>query len=368
MSVDLLNLSPAIDKMRPELRRAMDAVLDHGKFILGPEVKAFESLMAERLGITHAIGVNSGTDALVIALRSLGVKPGDEVIVPAFTFYATAEAVSQCGAVPIFADVLADTMCIDPESIRSKLTDKTTCLIPVHLFGHPADMDAIMAIANEHDVRVLEDVAQAAGATYHDAAVGGIGDAGAWSFFPSKNLGGFGDGGLISTDSQAVAELALSLRHHGAGPGGKYDNIRMGYNSRLDTLQAAMLHVAAGHLDHWNAHRQAIADAYAHEFEDMSGVVLPTILDGCTHVFHQYTVRIPSKRDQVQAALQSAGIGHAVYYPTPVHRLPVYNEPAGSCPVAESLANEVISLPMGPHMTAEMVKEVAAQVRAALSA
>ena len=337
---------PEVEALWPELEEAFRRVMHSGQYILGPEVEAFEQEVAAYLGVKYAIGVNSGTDALVIALRALGVGPGDEVITTPFTFFATAEAISAVGATPVFVDIDPKTFNINPDLIAPAITPRTKAILPVHLYGLPADMDTILEIARSHGLKVLEDCAQAFGATYKGRKVGTLGDAGAFSFFPTKNLGGYGDGGPIATNSDEVAEMARMLRAHGSRR--KYHNEMVGYNSRLDALQAAFLRVKLKHVDAFNARRREVAARYNDLLQGVPGLVLPPLTEG--HVFHQYTVRIPVGRDQVAEELASKGIGTMVYYPVPLHRLPVYGYPEGTFPEAERASREVLSLPMGPFL------------------
>jgi len=353
---------PEVEALWEELQAAALRVLRSGRYILGPEVEAFEEEVAQYLGVKHAIGVNSGTDALVIALRALGVGPGDEVITTPFTFFATAEAISLVGATPVFVDIDPRTYNINPDLISSAITPRTKAILPVHLYGLPADMDPILEIARSHGLKVLEDCAQAFGATYKGKKVGTLGDAGAFSFFPTKNLGGFGDGGLIATNSDEVAEKARMLRAHGSRR--KYYNEAVGYNSRLDTLQAALLRVKLPRVDAWNEARRQVALRYNELLSDIPRLVLPEVSPG--HVFHQYTVRIPGRRDEVQRALEAHGIGTMVYYPVPLHRLPVYAHMGLSLPQAERAAREVLSLPIGPHLNPSSQEGVSEALKAFL--
>jgi len=359
--IPILDLTPEVEELWDDLMAAISRVLRSGQFVLGPEVEAFEREVAEYLGVKHAIGLNSGTDALVIGLRALGVGPGDEVITTPFTFFATAEAISLVGATPVFVDIDPKTFNINPDLIPSAITPRTKAILPVHLYGRPAEMDSILAIAQEHGLKVLEDCAQAFGATYRGQKVGTLGHAGAFSFFPSKNLGAYGDGGLLVTNHDKVAELARMLRAHGSRR--KYYNETVGYNSRLDALQAAILRVKLPHVDRWNAERRKVAERYNQLLAGTPGLVLPEVSEG--HVFHQYTVRVlEGQRDRVKQALAEAGIGTMVYYPVPLHRLPAYrpySEKAFS--VAEQMAKEVLSLPMHPYITPETSKEMAGYIR-----
>jgi len=356
IEIPIYDPKPEIAVMRSEIDAAIKRVVDSGRFILGPEVEAFEQEVTEYLGVKHAIGLNSGTDALVIGLRALGVGPGDEVITTPFTFFATAEAISLVGAKPVFVDIDPRTFNIDPALIPAAITERTRAIVPVHLYGQAADMDPILAVAKEHGLKVLEDTAQAFGGEYRGRKLGAIGDAGAFSFFPTKNLGGFGDGGLLATDDDGVAEMARMLRAHGAKK--KYQNELLGYNSRLDALQAAVLRVKLRHIDAFNEARRNLARTYTARLAELEGVTPPYEDPYGMHVYHQYTVRIADgRRDAVAAGLAERGVGTMIYYPTPVHRLPVYDRPEGCCPLAEAAADEVLSLPMGPRLELTTVEE-----------
>jgi dTDP-4-amino-4,6-dideoxygalactose transaminase len=364
--VPVLDLSSEVEELWDELNAAIQDVLRSGQFIMGPAVNAFETGVAEHLGVEHAIGVNSGTDALVISLRALGVGPGDEVITTAFTFFATAEAISQVGAVPIFVDIDPKTYNIDPALIEEKITPRTKAVLPVHLFGHAADMDPILESAGSHGLAVLEDVAQAFSGEYMGRKLGAIGHAGAFSFFPSKNLGAYGDGGLIATNDDEVAEAARILRAHGAKK--KYHNEVFGYNSRLDSIQAAILRVKLPHIDRWNEGRRQVARRYDQMLKGVTGVVTPHQAPYTRHVYHQYTVRITDgRRDAVRNRLGEAGIDTMVYYPVPVHRLPVYDELNTNLPLTEEAAGEVLSLPIWPQLSQTVQERVAASLQQALA-
>lgn len=361
-----LDLTPELDALWGPLSEAALRVLRSGQFVLGPEVAAFEREAAEFLGVEHAVGLNSGTDALVIGLRALGIGPGDEVITSPFSFFATAEAVSLIGATPIFADIQPESFNLDPRSVESLVSDRTRALLPVHLFGRPADMDDFSRLAERHDFRVLEDCAQSFGARLNGAATGSLADAGAFSFYPTKNLGGVGDGGLLTTDEEAVAETARMLRNHGERS--RYNNEMLGYNSRLDALQAALLRVKLGRIDAANEGRREAAARYAEMLAGLPGVVAPQVTPG--HVFHQYTIRITDgRRDVVRERLDAAGIGTMIYYPIPIHRLPVYESKYRDLelPVAERAAGEVLSIPIWPEIDHSTQERVAAALDAALA-
>ncbi|HYF79052.1 MAG TPA: DegT/DnrJ/EryC1/StrS family aminotransferase [Symbiobacteriaceae bacterium] len=364
LNIPILDLAPEIDMLWDDLQTAIQGVLRSGHFIMGPNVKAFEEEIAEYLGVKHAIGLNSGTDALFLALRALGIGPGDEVITTAFTFFATAEAISHVGATPVFVDIDPQTFNIDAELIEAAITSRTKAIIPVHLFGQMAKMDRIMAIAAKHGLKVIEDVAQAMGATYNGKKAGTIGEIGTFSFFPTKNLGAYGDGGLLATNDDQVAEMARKLRAHGSLK--KYFNEIVGYNSRLDELQAAILRVKLPHLDAWNQARRQVAEVYEALLKDVPGIVAPIVDPAAFHVYHQYTVRVLGHRDQVQRGLAARGIGTMVYYPVPVHKLPVYSETSPPLPIAERFAGQVLSLPIGPAITRPTQEVVIRELRAVL--
>jgi len=362
-----LDLLPEIDLLWGEIQSAVSDVIRSGQFVLGPQVRAFESEIAESLSVKHAIACNSGTDALVLGLRALGIGPGDEVITTPFTFYATAEAISLVGAEPVFVDIEPRTFNIDPSQIPAALTPRTKAVVPVHLFGHAADLDPILELSRRHGLTVLEDVAQAFGGRYRGRPLGSIGHAGAFSFYPTKNLGAFGDAGLLATNDDHVAELARKLRTHGSLR--RDCNEMIGYNSRLDEIQAAVLRVKLPHVESWNSQRQTAAVTYRRLLADIAGVVPPLVEEYADHVFNQFTVRIIGRnRDAIQKALAQAGIGTNVYYSVPVHRLPVYADHQCHLPVAELAAREVLSLPMGPMLPNAAIGRVADALRAAFAA
>lgn len=361
--IPVLDLSPEIEWLRPEFDEAYKKILDHGQFIMGPEVMEFEQNVAEYLGVKHAIGVNSGTDALVIALRSAGIKEGDEVITTSFTFFATAESIEMVGAKPVYADIQEDSYNLDPSNFRELLTDHTKAVLPVHLYGQPADMASIMNFAEENQLMVIEDCAQSFGAVCPaggsvNKMTGSVGDAGAFSFFPSKNLGAFGDGGMLTTNHDEIAESARKLRSHGSLK--KYRNEMIGYNSRLDSLQAAFLNVKLKHVDTFNHNRKRSADKYIAELNGMDEIILP-VKSNSGHVFHQFTIRVLNGlRDKLSEYLKKNGIDTMVYYPVPCHKLPVYNGRYNDLhlPVTEKLSAEVLSLPIGPFLKEEHQERV----------
>jgi len=364
--IPVLDLGPELEAIWNDVKAVSERVLRSGYFVGGPEVAGFETEAAAYLGTEHAVALNSGTDALVIGLRALGIGAGDEVITSPFTFFASPESIGVVGATEVFADVDPGSFNIDPQRVEDAITPRTRALMPVHLFGRPADMDAISDIASRQRLAVIEDSAQSFGARFAGTSrfagrqTGSVGDVGAFSFYPTKNLGGFGDGGLLVTNDAGVADRARRLRDHGSAR--RYENETLGYNSRLDALQAALLRVKLPRLDENNERRRAAAARYDELFEGVDGVATPAIVPG--HVFHQYTIRVlDGRREAVQAALAEASIGSMVYYPMPCHRLPVYADRGISMPVAERLAAQVLSLPIWPAIEAaaqERVRDVIA--------
>ncbi len=364
--IPILDLQPQIQDHWDEFNAAFQRVMRSGQFILGPEEKAFEQECAAYLGVKHAIGLNSGTDALYIALRALGVGPGDEVITTPFTFFATAEAISHVGATPIFVDVEEDSFNINPDLIEAAISPRTKAIIPVHLFGRPCDMDRILGIANKFRLKIVEDCAQSFGATWKDRKAGSMGAFGCYSFFPTKNLSAFGDGGMITTDDDELAALARMLRVHGSRK--KYFNEAVGYNSRLDELQAAMLRVKLPRIDLWNKARRNVALRYRELFQEQDWIITPEVSEG--HVFHQYTIRVQGlERDLLLAKLADQGIGTMVYYPVPCHKLKLYQDSHREvhCPIAEHMASEVLSLPVWPEIQDSMLKRIFEALQASRS-
>jgi dTDP-4-amino-4,6-dideoxygalactose transaminase len=362
--IQSLDLSTEVEALWPELLRAIERVLKSQQFIMGPDEAEFEQEVAAFLGVKHAISVNSGTDALVLTLRALDIGSGDEVITAPFSFFATAESISMVGARPVFADVQETTFNIDPDQIERVITDRTRAIMPVHLFGRPAEMEPIRNLAMRRGLHVVEDCAQSFGASYRGSQTGTMGIAGAYSFFPTKNLGAYGGGGLIATGDDRVADLARMLRAHGARK--KYHNEILGYNSRLDTVQAAILRGKLPYVNHWNQQRRAAATLYNELLRGCEGIVLPELTYG--HVFHQYTLRITTgDRDLVQAHLEKHGVQSMVYYPVPRDRLPVYDGKYDRYPSSELLASEVLSLPIWPGIGHEVQFRVAKELRKARS-
>lgn len=341
------------EQIGAEAEKAVCEVMRSGCYILGPNVKALESELASYIGCKYTVALNSGTDALHVALRALNIGAGDEVITTAFTFVATAEAIGMVGAKPVFVDIDENTFNIDPKAIEAAITPKTKAIIPVHLYGQPCDMDAIMDIAHRHNLRVIEDCCQAIGALYKGKMVGTFGDIGCYSFYPTKNLGTMGDGGLCTVNSEELRDHLIALRNHGSMV--RYHNDELGVNSRLDEIQAAILRIKAKHIDEWNKLRREHAAYYNELFANCSDVVTPSELDNTYCVYHQYTVKIPN-RDEVHKMLGEAGIGAMLYYPIPLHFQKVnawLGMGKGSLPITEKNTECVISLPMFPELTKE---------------
>ncbi|MCK4223725.1 MAG: DegT/DnrJ/EryC1/StrS family aminotransferase [candidate division Zixibacteria bacterium] len=352
MNVAFLDLKRQYSSIKEELDQAVFSVLSHARFIMGPEVKAFEEQVAKYCGIKFAIGVASGTDALLLSLRACGVRPGDEVITTGFSFFATAGVITRLGAIPVFVDIDPYTYNMVSEQIEKKITSKTKAIMPVHLYGQCADMDPITAIAKKHNLKVVEDAAQAIGSKYKGKKAGSLGDFGCFSFFPSKNLGAAGDGGMVVTNNPEMADLIRMLRVHGAKP--KYYHSIVGYNSRLDTLQAAILSVKLKYLDGWTQKRREHAKVYNDAFKD-SEIITPKEEDFNYHIYHQYTIAVKN-RDHLREVLKENQIGHDVYYPVPLHLQECYKSlgyKEGDLPVIEKKGREVISIPIYPELTSE---------------
>ncbi len=334
------------------MEAAIRRVVDGGQFILGEEVEAFEGEFASYLGCSHAIGVGNGTEALYIALRALGIGPGDEVITVPFTYIATTEAISLTGARFVFADVNPETYTLDPDGLEDRLTPRTKAILAVHLFGHPADVGALSALAKEHRLRLVEDAAQAHGARYQGCAVGTLGDVGAFSFYPGKNLGALGDAGAMVTDDSDLADRARLLRNHGRKS--RYEHILEGTNSRLDALQAALLRVKLPRLNDWNERRRLLASRYQRRLSGLSGLICPPEpAPGVEPVHHQFVIQVTG-RDALKARLKLAQIETAVHYARPLHLQPAYaglGFRQGDFPVSETLSERVLSLPIYPELT-----------------
>jgi dTDP-4-amino-4,6-dideoxygalactose transaminase len=352
--------------IKGEISAAINAVVESQHFILGPQVQALEEEVAKYCGTKFAVGVASGTDALLLALHATGVGPGDEVLMPTFSFIATADTVSLLGAIPVFVDIDPSTFAIDPAQLESKITTRTRAIVPVHLYGHPAEMDPINSVAQRHNLKVIEDNAQAIGARYKDRKTGCLGDLGCISFFPSKNLGGYGDGGMIVTNSETYSKRLRTLRSHGSPK--KYYATEQGWNSRLDEIQAAILRVKLRHLDKWGLARRKNASSYTQLLKAVPGLVTPVEAPWAEHVYHQYTIRV-ANRDRVQSALTEQGIGTTVYYPTPMHLQPIFAQLGyheGDLPQAERAAKEVLSLPIYAELTGEQIHRVVEAIAAAV--
>ncbi len=365
MNVKLLDLQAQYLPLRNEIRRAIDEVCDQQALILGPHVERFERTLATYCGTKHAIGVSSGTDALLCSLMGIGLGPGDEVICPSFTFFATAGSIARLGGVPVFADIDPHTFNLDPAKIAEKITPKTKAIMPVHLFGQIADMDAINEIACKHGLLVIEDAAQAIGAKRHGKAACSLGFAGCLSFYPTKNLGAFGDAGAICTNDDAFADRCRKLRVHGSGH--TYHHEMIGGMFRLAAIQAAVLDVKLKYLDQWHEARRHNAAIYD-ELLTGSKVVTPRIEENNWSIYNQYVVRVPN-RDAVKKTLADAGIGAAVYYPLPLHLQPCFKYLGvgdGTLPETERACREVLALPVYPELPEEQVRYVAQQLRAAV--
>ena len=367
MHIPMTDLTAQYASIKGEINEAVQRVIDSGQFILGPEVEAFERELAAYCGAKFAIGVASGTDALLLSLKSCGVKPGDEVITTPFTFIATAEAITHCGAVPVFVDIDPRSYNIDANQIESKITVKTRAILPVHLFGQPAEMDTILRLGKQLNIRIVEDCAQALSAKYKGRKVGSIGDAGCLSFFPSKNLGAFGDGGMIVTNDPQIADIAVMLRQHGAKS--TYYHVLPGFNSRLDAIQAALLRVKFKHLDEWSSLRRQRAALYSRLLGEMDGIETPYIAEHNTTSANYYTVRLRDQhinRSELRQHLASKDIDTSVYYPLSLHLQEAYKNLGhrrGDFPESELAQEQVLSFPMFPEISEEQVIEVVERVK-----
>lgn len=360
-AVPFLDLPQQHAALETEILTAWRGILLSAAFVGGSAVESFENSLATYLDVNHVVGVANGTDAIMLALKALGIKEGDEVITAANTFFATAEAITHAGGTPVLVDVRSDTATISPEAVRAAITPRTRAIVPVHLYGQPADMDEIMKIAAEHHLVVVEDNAQAIGAQYRGQMTGTIGHAGATSFYPGKNLGATGDAGAVTTDDPEVARRVRTLANHGLES--KHNHIDVGYNSRLDALQAVALSIKLNHLDDWNQRRGLVADRYK-QLIDHSELIHPVIAGNRSHVYHLYVVRVRN-RDELIKNLASRGISTGLHYPTPIHLTQPYGHlgnGAGSFPVAERWASEGVSLPMFPEMTEEQTAAVAGSI------
>lgn len=385
MNIPLIDLQAQLDSIQPQAQKAVVDVLTNAQYILGPNVKALEKEIANYLGVKHAIGVANGTDALIIALKALEISEGDEVIVPAYTYFASAEAISFVGATPVFVDVDKSTYNIDIDQIEQRITKATKAILPVHLFGQACQMDKLMEIAKKHHLFVVEDCAQAIGASYKGQMVGSFGDIGTLSFFPTKNLGCAGDGGMIVTNDDRLATIALALRAHGSGEVGsqaynylnqleetntsesvdedntvynaaKYYNYLIGHNSRLDEIQAALLRVKLLELDKWNAGRKNIALNYNQAFKD-TNLITPTVLPDSEEIYHLYILQ-SEDREGITSFLKERGIATGIYYPVPLHLQKAFENlgyKAGDLPISEYLSHRTFAIPVYPELTEEQV-------------
>lgn len=368
-----VDLSQQYQTISEEANAAVLQVLTSGRYINGPVVEAFEQQLGQYIGAAYCLGCNSGTDALFLALRALKIGPGDEVITTSFTFIATAETISAVGATPVFVDIDLQTFNFDLEQIEAAITDRTKAIIPVHLFGQPVDMTRLMAIAQTHNLKVIEDCAQAAGATWNGQKVGSIGHIGCFSFFPTKNLGACGDGGAVTTNDPALADAIQMLRDHGRRTG--YYHEKIGVNSRLDALQAAILQVKLRRLDTWNAYRRTAAAYYRKLLSQLPTVIAPVEIANSQHAWNYYTIRLTAEssspkpddknssllREQIQNQMRQQGVICMVYYPIPLHLQPVYKKlgyAPGSFLAAEKAAHQVLSLPMFPELSTEQQERV----------
>ncbi|WP_244833971.1 DegT/DnrJ/EryC1/StrS family aminotransferase [Clostridium sp. BJN0001] len=391
MNIPLIDLKAQYKSIENDIDKVTKEVLSSAGYIMGKNVLGFEEEFAKYLGVKHAVSVGNGTDALIITLRSLGIKPGDEVITSAFTYFASAEVIAAVGATPVFADVRKDTFNIDPKSIKEKITDKTKAIIAVHIFGQCADMDEINKIAKKHNLKVIEDACQAAGATYKGKKAGNLADAACFSFFPTKNLSCTGDGGMIVTNDDDVAIIARALRTHGCGENGqkaynlinhtnesldiendgddtvynplKYYHFFVGYNSRLDAIQAAILRVKLPHLDKWNEMRRKNASIYSKKLAG-SCVVTPQVKECNEHIYHQYVIQCED-REKMLKKLKEKGVATGVYYPVPLHLQKVFKNlgyKRGDLPVSEYLADRTFAIPVYPEMTSEQIDYVVSAI------
>ncbi len=365
MSIPLLDLQAQYNLIKDEIELAVLDVLRSGQYILGPKVEKFEKAVAEYCNVDYAVGVANGTDALVLTLDAMGIGPGDEVITSPFTFFATTESISRLGATPVFVDIDPQTYNLATDKIEARITSKTKAIIPVHIFGQPAEMDTINDIAARHSIKVIEDACQAIGADYRGRKVGSLGNAACFSFFPSKNLSGAGDGGIVVTGDKDLANRIRLLRQHGSPK--KYYHSLIGYNSRLDALQAAILSVKLRYIDNWNSARREKAQYYNKLFEGTE-IVTPKELDHVKHVYHLYIIKVPNRAD-VESALKGNGIGCGVYYPVPLHLQDVYGGlgyQEGDLPVSEATSHETLAIPLYPELGVEDMEKIADIVKEAI--
>ncbi|MDP6686136.1 MAG: DegT/DnrJ/EryC1/StrS family aminotransferase [Candidatus Omnitrophota bacterium] len=359
MKVDVFSLKKQYEAIKDEIKSPMEKVMQSGSFILGEDVGLFEQEFANYCGVKYGVGVNSGTDALFLACMACGIKEGDEVIVMPYTYIATTLAISMTGAKPVFVDIDEETYNIDVSNIEKAVTKKTKAILPVHLYGHPVDMDSLLRVAKKHKLRVIEDCAQAHGALYKNKKVGSFGDAACFSFYPTKNLGAFGDAGIAVTNSEEIKSRLTSLRDYGRR--GRYEHVIKGYNSRIDTLQAAILRKKLKYLDAWNDKRRENASIYTKLFKERKlDIILPCEAEYVRHVYHLYAVRVKN-RNKVLEDLMAKGVRTLIHYPIPIHLQEAYKDlgyKKGDFPVAEKCCNEILSLPMYPELEAQDIKYV----------
>ena len=366
MSIPFIDFKEQNSLIQGEVDLGLKKVFEKGDYILGEQAQVFEGAFAKYCDAKYGVGVNSGTDALHLALAALEIKEGDEVIVPTFTFIATALCVSFCRATPVFVDIENDTYNIDPKSFEKAITKKTKAVIPVHLYGQPANMNEIVAIARKHGIKVVEDAAQAHGSRYNGKRAGSLGDVACFSFYPTKSLGACGDAGMIVTSDDTIRQNALMLRDYGRQ--GRYEHKIKGTNSRLDTIQAVVLNAKLKHLDDWNLMRAKAADYYNQLLSKVPGVTTPHLKSDRTHVYQTYAVRV-ANREKVMEGLKSKGVSSLIHYPIPLHLQEAYQElgyKKGAFPIAEKLASDVLSLPMFPHITKQQIEHVVAALKESL--
>ena len=365
MKIQFVDLRQDYQEIKEEINQAIQRVLESGWFILGKELEAFEKEFAKYIGVKHVIGVNSGSDALYLSVKALGIGKGDEVITVSHTFISTVDAITRNGAKPVFVDIDPETYTMDVSQIEKKITERTKAIIPVHLYGHPADMDPIMEIAEEYGLYIIEDASQAHGAEYKGRKVGSIGHVACFSFYPTKNLGAYGDGGAIVTNDDELAENLRMLRNYGSSK--KYYHDFVGVNSRLDEIQAAVLRVKLGHLDEWNEKRRKIAKLYNELLED-SDVITPIEKEWAKHVYHLYVIR-HRERDKLHQYLLKNGIKTQIHYPVPVHLQKAYLDLGirAKLPVTERISREILSLPMFPYLTDAEIEKIAMVVKNAFN-
>lgn len=356
MNIPFVNLQEEFNSINHELNPVIETALKKGYFVLGEEVEKFEKEFSKYINTKYAIGVNSGSDALFLALKSLGIGSKDEVITVAHTFISTVDAISRNGAKPVFVDINPETYCIDATKIEEKITEKTKAILPVHLYGHPADMDLINEIAHQYGLFVIEDSCQAHGSEYKGNKIGGIGDIGCFSFYPTKNLGAFGDGGLIVTNNEKIVENLKLLRNYGQPE--KYYHDIIGYNSRLDEIQATVLRVKLKYIDQWNENRRIAAKAYGEILEDLD-IIKPVEKDYAKHVYHLYVIR-NKERDKIHQNLIKNGIQAQIHYPIPVHKQKAYEylKPSSKLPVTEKISQEILSLPIHPWIKENEIQKI----------